>query len=114
MPSFTYFGGLCPFIFHVPTKIVISLFGQTLSSSCCPKREYGPTLPCKKFLCLALLVGIRLEICDFLVKLSALDERGLVKLSSFSSAILFSEALARPLENCKKTFHFYIQLMMNS
>lgn len=59
---YIYLGGEWPFIFQVPTNIVISLFGQTLSSSGTPKSELAPTLPCRKFLCLALLVGMRYSI----------------------------------------------------
>lgn len=48
--SFNSFGGLWPFMFHVPTNIFNSRFGSAFSNSTGPSNEFAAILPCKKFL----------------------------------------------------------------
>lgn len=74
---FVYLGGVCPFIFQVPTKIWTSRRGSVFSSSLLPSSVLVPILPCKKFLCRAFTVGIRCKTCAAInalrAKLFALD-----------------------------------------
>lgn len=44
MNSIYYFGGCCPFIFHVPTNTLISLNGNTRSNSDGPSSEFTAKL----------------------------------------------------------------------
>jgi hypothetical protein len=57
--AFICLGGVCPFIFQVPIKIVTLRDGRTLSNSKAPNREIVPRRPCKKFRWRALFAGIR-------------------------------------------------------
>lgn len=92
----TYFGGLCPFIFQVPTKMATSRLGQVRSSSTCPRRDVAPILPCKKFLCLAFEAGIKCRTCAasraFLAKLSVLLFSSGLSCRTFWCEKLFSDS----------------------